>query len=115
VLFDRLKQLKINNLHTDRWHSYDNIPEEYNPTKTKDKTTDVESVNSDLRHFVPRLIRKTKNYTKSKDVLNRVLQVFCYFFNKKLFKNLFIRKEFYIFAKKLKVEPIKNRFGYGFN
>jgi len=114
-LFDRLKKLKINNLHTDKWHSYDNISEEYNPTKTKDKTTNVESANSDLRHFVPRLIRKTKNYTKSKYVLNNVLQVFCYFFNKKLFKKLFIKKEFRIFAEKAKVESIKNGFGYGLN
>lgn len=117
MLFEKIKDLKINNLHTDNWHAYDSIPKKYKPTKTKSQTSRVESSNSDLRHFIPRLIRKTKNYTKCKQMLIKSIQVFCYFFNKKLFKNLLLKKELRIFVNKLKQkgESIKNGFGYTFN
>ena len=83
-MFDRLKCLNIINIHTDAWSAYNKINITHNHTKTKDETTQIESLNSDLRHYIPCLIRKTKKYTKSKLMLIKKLYLFVEFHNKNI-------------------------------
>jgi IS1 family transposase len=58
VLLDKLKQFSISQLHTDAFSAYNITPDEYNRTKPKDQTCQVESFNNLLRHYVPRLKEK---------------------------------------------------------
>ena len=104
VLLNKLKKFKIRNLHTDRWDAYNDIPEKYNPTKTKDKTTNVESFNADLRHFLSRFRRKTRCYCKCIDMTHRVMEIFLYFFNKKALKYLHMSNIYLTFVSKIKAE-----------
>jgi IS1 family transposase len=54
---------------TDHWKAYTQfLPEEIH-IKSKAETYTVEGYNSILRHFLARLRRKTKCYTKSFDML----------------------------------------------
>jgi hypothetical protein len=78
--------LNIINIHTDAWTAYNNVGLTHSHTKTKDHTTQIESLNSDLRHYLPCLIRRTKNYTKSKDMLDNKLYNFSIFHNKNIKK-----------------------------
>jgi IS1 family transposase len=62
----RLSKLNIINIHTDDFNAYKSvIGNNYNLTTTKDQTTQIESLNSVVRSFLPRFRRKTKSYTKS--------------------------------------------------
>lgn len=110
-LYKRLKKFKINNIHTDKCKVYDCISSIYNPTKTKNETTQVESFNADLRHYLPFLRRKTKNYIKSIKLLDSKLKLFLYFFNKKIKNYLFFIKECSIFVKE-KIDVPNNGFGW---
>ena len=103
--------MNIKNLHTDNCRVYTKIPKRYNPTISKDQTTQVESFNSDLRHFLPFLHRKTKNYIKSIELTISKLNLFIYFYNKKIKNFLFFLKEFNTFVPDIN-SPANNGFGW---
>jgi insertion element IS1 protein InsB len=54
---------------TDCWKSYIEMLEGYNHITSKSETYTVEGYNSLLRHFLARLKRKTKCYSKSVEML----------------------------------------------
>ena len=114
ILLERLKKLNIKNLHTDACKVYNKIPKKYKPTISKDQTTQVESFNSDLRHFLPFLHRKTKNYLKSKELLINRLNLFIYLYNKKIKNFFFFIKECCIFVLDMAV-PSNNGFDWWFS
>ena len=54
---------------TDYWKAYGEILVGYKHTESKAETYTVEGYNSLLRHFLARLRRKTKCYSKSLEML----------------------------------------------
>ena len=50
---------------TDHWKSYENFVPEEKHIQTKEETFTVEGYNSLFRHFLARLRRKSKCYTKA--------------------------------------------------
>lgn len=54
---------------TDYWKAYEDFIPDNQHVQTKAETFTVEGYNSLLRHFLARLRRKTKCYTKSKEML----------------------------------------------
>ena len=98
-------------MHTDKCSVYSDISSIYHPTTTKNETTQVESFNSDLRHYLPFLRRKTKNYVKSIRLLDSKLKFFLYFYNKNIKKYFFYIKECSIFVKE-KIDIPNNGFGW---
>jgi len=94
--------LTIKNSHTDNCKVYAKIPKRYNHTTTKDKTTQVESFNARLRHFLPFLHRKTKNYAKSIELIIKKLEVFIFLHNKNIKKYLDYQNFFSTFVNEKK-------------
>jgi len=78
----------MNNIHSDNAKVYRKIPKKYNPTVTKDETTQVESFNSIMRLEIARFRRRCKSYSKSIDMIKSELKLFLLFYNKKARKHL---------------------------
>ena len=63
-------------MFTDYWKAYEEIIPRYLHKQSKKETFTVEGYNSLLRHFLARLKRKTKCYTKSKEMLEYSIMLF---------------------------------------
>ena len=74
-LWEKLKHLSVGSFATDYWRSYEEfIPAEQH-LQTKAQTFTVEGYNSRIRHYLARLKRKTKCYSKSEEMLNISLKL----------------------------------------
>ncbi len=70
LLWEKWTKKEIGEVMTDHWRAYaEFIPEKIH-TQSKAETFTVEGYNSILRHFLARLRRKTKCYTKSLEMLS---------------------------------------------
>jgi len=69
LIWEKLKQKEIGGVMTDHWRAYAEFLPENIHTQSKAETYTVEGYNSILRHFLARLRRKTKCYTKSLEML----------------------------------------------
>ncbi len=69
LLWEKLKKKEIGEVMTDHWRAYAEFLPEKSHTQSKAETYTVEGYNSILRHFLARLRRKTKCYTKSLEML----------------------------------------------
>ena len=69
---------------TDNWRAYAEFIPEGIHTQSKAQTYTVEGYNSILRHFLARLRRKTKCYTKSIEMLKYSALLLMKFRNKEL-------------------------------
>ena len=79
-----MKKKDIEKVMTDNWKAYaEFIPEKIH-TKSKAETYTVEGYNSILRHFLARLRRKTKCYTKSLEMLKYSVILLMKYRNKEL-------------------------------
>ncbi|KFI37101.1 insertion element iS1 4 protein insB [Peptococcaceae bacterium SCADC1_2_3] len=68
-LWDAIKDTEIGKIATDHWKPYENfIPKELH-VQSKTETFTVEGYNSLFRHFLARMRRKSKCYSKSKEML----------------------------------------------
>ena len=68
-LWKKIKDFEMNAIATDYWQAYnDFIPEEKH-IRSKAETFTVEGYNSLFRHFLARMRRKSKCYSKSKEML----------------------------------------------
>ena len=68
-LWKKLEKKEIGRVMTDNWKAYaEFLPDEVH-TRSKAETYTVEGYNSIFRHFLARLRRKTKCYTKSLGML----------------------------------------------
>jgi insertion element IS1 protein InsB len=68
-LWDAIKNNGITDVMADYWKPYENFVPPVLHTQSKAETYTVEGYNSLFRHFLARLRRKTKCYSKSKDML----------------------------------------------
>ncbi|WP_230629060.1 IS1 family transposase [Methanosarcina barkeri] len=69
LIWEKLKQKEIGEVMTDHWRAYAEFLPENIHTQSKAETYTVEGYNGILRHFLARLRRKTKCYTKSIEML----------------------------------------------
>lgn len=68
-LWDAIKNNDIIDVMTDYWKPYEKFVPPALHTQSKGETYTVEGYNSLFRHFLARLRRKSKCYSKSKDML----------------------------------------------
>ena len=68
-LWEELKKKEISQVMTDYWKVYPRVLPEQKHVQSKAETFTVEGYNSLFRHFLARLRRKTKCYTKSLEML----------------------------------------------
>ena len=81
MIKDRCSNSKI---MTDYWKSYIEMLSGYNHIASKKETYTVEGYNSLLRHFLARLKRRTKCYSKSAEMLYYSLLLIMTKLNKQL-------------------------------
>ncbi|MDR1881691.1 MAG: IS1 family transposase [Prevotella sp.] len=68
-LWEKIKEFKMSKIATDHWSPYDNFVPEENHVRSKAETFTVEGYNSIFRHFLARMRRKSKCYSKSMEML----------------------------------------------
>ncbi len=68
-LIEAIGDKEIGIFYSDYWKAYEEILSEYWHVQTKAETYTVEGYNSVLRHYLARLKRKTKCYSKSLEML----------------------------------------------
>ena len=83
-LWEYLEGKEIEKVMTDHWKAYEEFLPEDIHTRSKAETYTVEGYNSILRHFLARLRRKTKCYTKSLEMLKYSVLLLMKFRNKEL-------------------------------
>ena len=64
ILYNELKDKQINTIYTDYYKSYESMLSKENHIQSKAETYTVEGYNSIFRHFLARMRRKTKCYSK---------------------------------------------------
>ena len=84
-LIRQLMKYSIGQYATDRWKMYRSLPK-YRHLVGKKHTTQIESLNANVRHYLARFRRKTRCYSKSP--LMAELSLFLLFY-KHLFERLF--------------------------
>ncbi len=84
LLWEKLKKKEIGEVMTDYWRTYAEFLPETIHTQSKAETYTVEGYNSILRHFLARLRRKTKCYTKSLEMLKYSVILLMKYRNKEL-------------------------------
>jgi len=82
VLWEKIKNSCENSIiYTDYWRAYSEFLPKERHFKTKAETYTVEGYNSRLRHFVARLRRKTKCYSRSFEMLKYTLILIMWYLN----------------------------------
>ena len=84
LLWEKLEKKEIGEVMTDHWRAYAEFLPETIHTQSKAETYTVEGYNSILRHFLARLRRKTKCYTKSLEMLKYSVLLLMKYRNKEL-------------------------------
>lgn len=69
ALWDKIKGKDIGHVMTDYWQPYEHFVPPEKHTQSKAETFTVEGYNSIFRHYLARLRRKSKCYSKSQDML----------------------------------------------
>ena len=54
----------------------------------KDDTYTVEGINADLRHYLARLARRTRCFSRSLEALRTAIRLFAYYFNQRCLERL---------------------------
>ncbi|WP_157196622.1 IS1 family transposase [Methanococcoides burtonii] len=83
-LWKKLKGKEIGEVMTDHWRAYAEFVPEKIHTQSKAETYTVEGYNSIFRHFLARLRRKSKCYTKSLEMLKYSVLLLMKYRNKEL-------------------------------
>ncbi|MDY0385929.1 MAG: IS1 family transposase [Methanolobus sp.] len=83
-LWKKLKNKEIGEVMTDHWKAYAEFLPEKIHTRSKAETYTVEGYNSIFRHFLARLRRKSKCYTKSLEMLKYSILLLMKYRNKEI-------------------------------
>lgn len=83
-LWENVKELASGVVYADYWKAYNNFVPKEQLVQTKAETYTVEGYNSLLRHFLARLRRKTKCYTKAKYMLIHSVKLLMFKWNNDL-------------------------------
>jgi insertion element IS1 protein InsB len=68
-LWQSVEDMAVGDVMTDHWKPYEEFVPEEQHIQSKAETYTVEGYNSLFRHFLARLRRKSKCYSKSKEML----------------------------------------------
>lgn len=93
IAFDRSREriqklvdnsVKASKYYSDSYPAYAEICYEgvHTSLKNKSQTYTVEGVNSDLRHYIPAIHRRSKCFFRSIETINAVFKIFVHAFNK---------------------------------
>ena len=83
-LWENIKELASGVVYADYWKAYNELVPEKQLVQTKAETYTVEGYNSLFRHFLARLRRKTKCYTKAKYMLIHSVKLLMFKWNNDL-------------------------------
>jgi insertion element IS1 protein InsB len=83
-LWENIKEFAIGVVYADYWKAYNEFVPEDQLVQTKAETFTVEGYNSLFRHFLARLRRKTKCYTKAKYMLIHSVKLLMFKWNNDL-------------------------------
>ncbi|MDY0386401.1 MAG: IS1 family transposase, partial [Methanolobus sp.] len=83
-LWKKIKNKDIGEVMTDHWKAYAEFIPKNIHTRSKAETYTVEGYNSIFRHFLARLRRKTKCYTKSLEMLKYYVLLLMKYRNKEI-------------------------------
>jgi insertion element IS1 protein InsB len=83
-LWENIKELATGVVFADDWKAYNEFVPEEQLVQTKAETYTVEGYNSLFRHFLARLRRKTKCYTKAKYMLIHSVKLLMFKWNNDL-------------------------------
>ena len=79
--------------YSDLFEAYQTVvywPAEHTPMSDKSQTYSVEGDNAELRHYLARLGRRSRCFSRCAHALRRAVQLFCYAWNRRqLFKQHF--------------------------
>ena len=79
--------------YSDRFEAYQTVfywPARHHAMKNKSETYSVEGNNAELRHYLARLARKSRCFSRCIDALRRAIHLFDYAFNRRqLYKQRF--------------------------
>ena len=84
VFWDKIRFYKAEWICTDHWKVYAKFLPEFKHIQSKAETYTVEGYNSLIRHSLARMNRKTKCYSKSREMLEISLKLFMNYRNNKL-------------------------------
>jgi insertion element IS1 protein InsB len=84
-LWRRIKDFKMNKIATDHWVPYDDFIPEEKHIRSKAETFTVEGYNSIFRHFLARMRRKSKCYSKSIEMIELSFLLLMKYRNKTLY------------------------------
>jgi insertion element IS1 protein InsB len=74
-LYNQVKHLKKCKYYTDGWTGFANILPKRRHMIGKEHTTTIEQNNSNTRHYLGRMIRRTKIVSKTEEMLNASLKL----------------------------------------
>lgn len=80
-LWQKIKHFNIKQYATDNWEAYQKFLPKEKHLIGKKYTCDIEGFNSNFRLFLKRLNRRTKCYSKSKEMLDCSLKLLIHKFN----------------------------------
>ena len=69
VLCSTIRKMKVEPYYTDYWKAYESILPNERHVQSKAETYSIEGLNSRIRHYLARFKRKTKCYSKSKEMI----------------------------------------------
>ena len=85
--------------YSDAFPGYDtlNYGAHYEMRTDKEETYSVEAVNADLRHYLKRLARKSRSFSRRMQALMRTLRLFVYCYNhRQIMKRLYPKYTFHL-------------------
>lgn len=84
MLWDEIKDKEIGQVMTDHWKVYEKFVPKSKHVQTKAETFTVEGYNSLFRHFLARMRRKSKCYTKKLEMLKQAVMMLMLKWNNQL-------------------------------
>lgn len=97
LLYEKLKHIKNCNFYTDSWKAFKEVLPADRHIVSKKETHLIESDNSNTRHFLARMTRRTKVVTKCINMLNYSLKMLYYLSDNSIY-DYFRRKYLSIFV-----------------
>jgi insertion element IS1 protein InsB len=80
-LWEKIKSIKVQFYTSDDWEAYQDFIPQQKHLIGKQHTNSIEGFNSNFRLFLKRLNRRTKCYSKTKEMLDNCLKLIIHRFN----------------------------------
>ena len=84
MLWENIKNKELEKIATDYWKAYEKFIPKKKHVQSKAETFTVEGYNSLFRHFLARMRRKSKCYTKKLEMLKQAVMMLMLKWNKQL-------------------------------